>query len=125
MTAKEYFKQWCISKGIENVNTYTEFNYFEMIEVMESYKDDCINAISVNLENNDEKEAYLIGFEHGKKLIENRVNAISDERKRVANELQGELIQANEDLANGKLIEVKWIKHTSFIKGKISALLNY
>ena len=79
MKAKEYFKQLCISKGIENVNTYTEFNYFEMIEVMESYKDDCINAISVNLENNDEKEAYLIGFAHGKKLIENRVNAISDE----------------------------------------------
>ena len=58
-------------------------------------------------------------------LFKSRVNAISDERKRVANELQGELIQANEDLANGKLIEVKWIKHTSFIKGKISALLNY
>ena len=50
----------------------------DISDAMESYKDHCVNAISVNLENNDEKEAYLIGFAHGKKLIENRVKAISD-----------------------------------------------
>ena len=39
-------------------------------------------------------------------------------------DLRNQLTKAHDEYSDGKLTDAKWLRHTSFIKGKISALLN-
>lgn len=83
------------------------FSQEEIFEFAEAYHQSRINAMTVNLKNNDERYAYLIGIEHERQRWESRVNAITDEE--IDRETQ--IYQSTKQYNFGVLHGIKWFKN--------------
>lgn len=75
-----------------------------------------------DLENNTVKELETLFSLHDVSQCNELLKA---KKEPILKELRDNLTKANEEYADGKMTDAVWLRHTGFLKGKISALLNF